>query len=95
MFLEVRWMQRSQGERPSGTFERRYQLMVETIVDIIKSDEELRLCEGLRLLEATRGALARMDATSAQRFDREVLPGIRSCLLERFGIDPRAGGAPN
>ncbi|HHQ49424.1 MAG TPA: hypothetical protein ENK19_11150, partial [Acidobacteria bacterium] len=60
-------MQRWNGDTSST--ERRYRLMVETIVDIIESDEGLRLCEGLRLLEATRGALARMDVAAARRFD--------------------------
>jgi len=80
---------------PIDGFDRRCRLMVETVIDIIHSDQELRLCEGLRLLEATRGALARVDAASLHRFDMEILPGIRRRLLERFGIDPWAGGPAN
>lgn len=76
-------------------FDRKCRLMVESIVDIIQSDAELGLCEGLRLLEATRCALARVDAASADRFDLQVLPHIRRHLLERFGIDPLAGMPTN
>lgn len=76
-------------------FDRRCRLMVDSIVDIIQSDPELKLCEGLRLLEATRSALARVDTASVERFDLEVLPHIRRLLLERFGIDPMAGTPTN
>ncbi len=88
-------MQQQGGDGPIDGFDRRCRLMVETVVDIIQSDEELKLCEGLRLLEATRTALARVDAASVQRFDLEVLPDIRRRLLERFGIDPWAGEPAN
>ncbi len=75
--------------------EARCRLMGEMVLDIIRSDPELKLCEGLRLLEATRSAVARMDSGSLDHFEAQVLPLARRVLLERFGIDPSPGVASN
>ena len=75
--------------------EARCRLMGEVVLDIIRHDPELKLCEGLRLLEATRSAVARMDSGSLDHFEVAVLPLARRMLLERFGIDPAAGTASN
>jgi len=44
------------------------------------------LCEGLRLIEATRTAISRLAPTSLEAFESQVLPQMRTILLERFGV---------
>ncbi len=88
-------MEPSWDERPGMAVEARCRLMGEVVLDIIRSDPELKLCEGLRLLEATRSAVARLDSGSLDHFEARVLPLARRVLLERFGIDPSAGSASN
>jgi len=83
------------GDRPGAEAEARCRLMGEVVLDIIRHDPELKLCEGLRLLEATRTAVARTDSGSLDHFEGQVLPLARRVLLERFGIDPAAGLASN
>jgi hypothetical protein len=69
----------------------RCQLMLEVTSRILSSDPDLRLCEGLRLIEATRTALGRMAPESVDRFDSHVVPRLRTILFERFGISPESG----
>jgi len=61
-------------------------LMVEVTLETLRDDPELRLCEGLRLIEATRTALGRAAPTELERFDRELLPRMRHILMQRFGV---------
>jgi hypothetical protein len=72
-------------------FDPRCSLMVEVALDILRSDSELRLCEGLRLISATRSAVARMAPTALDDFDLRVVPQMRELLLERFGVCPNLG----
>jgi hypothetical protein len=60
--------------------------MLDVTFQTLRSDPELKLCEGLRLIEATRTAVSRLAPTSTDLFDREVLPQMRSALMERFGV---------
>ena len=70
-------------------FDSRCQMMLEVTIQTLKSDPELRLCEGLRLIEATRTAVARLAPTALDRFDDEILPQLRRVLMARFGVaDP-------
>ena len=64
----------------------RCQLMLEVTSRILSSDPDLRLCEGLRLIDATRTAMGRMAPESLDSFDSRVAPRLRGILLERFGI---------
>ena len=79
----------TQGTVPASILEgldTRCQLMLEVTSRILNSDPDLRLCEGLRLIEATRTAMGRMAPDALESFDAHVLPRLRSLLLDRFGI---------
>ena len=64
----------------------RCRLMLEVTSRILGSDPDLRLCEGLRLIDATRTALGRMAPESLDNFDCHMVPRLRSILLARLGI---------
>jgi hypothetical protein len=80
---------RSQGVRLSP----RCQLMLDVTCHTLRSDPDLRLCEGLRLIEATRTAVARLAPEMLEQFERRIMPQMRELLMERFGID--AASLPN
>lgn len=61
-------------------------LMLDVTCQTLRSDPELRLCEGLRLIEATRTAIARLVPESLEIFDTTVMPELRRILMERFGV---------
>jgi len=61
-------------------------LMLEVTLETLRSDPELRLCEGLRLIEATRAAVARLAPSSIDAFDARILPHLRQTLMARFGV---------
>ena len=69
-----------------GGFDSRCELMLDVTLQTLSSDPELKLCEGLRLIEATRSAVARLAPESVDLFESEVLPQLRSALMERFGL---------
>jgi hypothetical protein len=71
----------------------RCQLMLDVTCHTLRSDPELRLCEGLRLIEATRTAISRLAPEVLDHFDGQILPQLRELLMERFGID--AASLPN
>ena len=68
-------------------------LMVDVTLDTLRQDPDLRLCEGLRLIEATRTAVGRMAPAALEVFETRVVPQMREILLERFGVCPPLGGA--
>ena len=70
----------------SGAIEARYKVMLEVALDTLRSDPELRLCEGLRLIEATRTAVARHAPDHLGAFEKGVLPQMREALMDRFGM---------
>lgn len=61
----------------------------------LEKDPDLKLCEGLRLIEATRKAVARIAPDAVEAFESEVLPHLRSILMERFGVTELPGGEVN
>ena len=67
-------------------FDARCVLMLDVTCQTLRSDPDLRLCEGLRLIEATRKAVARLAPVSLDVFDANVLPQMRGILLDRFGV---------
>jgi hypothetical protein len=69
-----------------GAFDARCELMLEVAWQTLRSDPDLKLCEGLRLIEATRTAISRLAPSSSGFFERQVLPQMRSALMERFGL---------
>jgi len=61
-------------------------LMLEVTCHTLRCDPELRLCEGLRLIEAARTAVSRIAPGALTAFDDRVLPQMRGILMERFGV---------
>ena len=76
-------------------FGSRCELMLDVTFQTLRSDPELKLCEGLRLIDATRTAISRIAPASLNHFDREVLPRMRTALMERFGLSELPGGPVN
>lgn len=64
----------------------RCELMLDVTWQTLRSDPELKLCEGLRLIEATRVAISRLAPESAEGLERDVVPRMRAALMERFGV---------
>jgi hypothetical protein len=60
--------------------------MLDVTCHTLRSDPELRLCEGLRLIDATRTAVSRLAPASLDTFESRVMPQMRSILMERFGV---------
>jgi hypothetical protein len=71
---------------PAAFLDRRCALMVDVAFHTLRDDTELKLCEGIRLIEATRTAIGRMAPCSADAFDRHILPQLRQALMDRFGL---------
>ena len=74
------------GRDGDGVFDARCELMLDVTIQTLSSDPELKLCEGLRLIDATRTAVSRLAPEAMEHFDLEVLPRMRSALMERFGL---------
>jgi hypothetical protein len=67
-------------------FDARCVLMLDVTCQTLQSDPELRLCEGIRLIEAARIAVSRLAPASLETFETQVMPQLRSILMERFGV---------
>jgi hypothetical protein len=74
------------GDITDGAFDARCELMLDVAWQTLRSDPDLKLCEGLRLIEATHTAVSRLAPGSVGFFEREVMPQMRSALMERFGL---------
>ena len=70
----------------AAAFDARCVLMLDVTCQTLQSDPDLRLCEGLRLIEATRTAISRLAPSSLDALETQVLPQMRTILLERFGV---------
>jgi len=79
----------------NSDFDARCELMLDVTSRTLEEDPELLLCEGLRLIEATRKAVSRMAPESAEVFDADVLPRLRNILMERFGLSELPSGPVN
>ncbi|MBW2704636.1 MAG: hypothetical protein JRF33_27785 [Deltaproteobacteria bacterium] len=64
----------------------RYDVMLDVAMQTLAHDPELKLCEGLRLIEATRRSVARHSPSSLDIFESRVLPRMRETLMHRFGM---------
>jgi hypothetical protein len=73
----------------------RSELMLDVTCRTLEEDPELKLCEGLRLIEATRTAISRMAPDSLDLFESDMLPRMRSILMERFGLSELPSGPVN
>ena len=76
-------------------FDARCVLMLDVTCQTLRSDPELRLCEGLRLIEATRTAISRLAPASLEAFESRVLPQMRGILMSRFGVSEHPTGSVN
>jgi len=76
-------------------FDPRCELMLDVALQTLRSDPDLKLCEGLRLIEATHTAISRLAPGSVKIFESEVLPRMRSALMERFGLSELPTGGVN
>lgn len=72
-------------------FDRRCQLVLDITYETLRSDPQLRLCEGLRLIEAARSSVARLAPASLEMLELQVIPAMRQTLMERFGVDSPNG----
>jgi hypothetical protein len=80
---------------PRVGLDARCELMVEVTLDTLHGDPDLRLCEGLRLIQATRTAVGRLMPELLDDFDRVILPTLRQVLMERFGVTELPDGPVN
>lgn len=67
-------------------FQARYQVMLDVTLETLRSDPDLKLCEGLRLIEATRTAVARHAPAELDVFEATILPKLNDALMGRFGV---------
>ena len=74
-------------ELEKGAFDARCELMLDVAWQTLRSDPDLKLCEGLRLIEATRTAISRLAPSALDIFERRVMPQMKSSLMERFGLE--------
>ena len=72
--------------RDSRAFRANYGTVLEITLETLRHDPELRLCEGLRLIETTRRWVGRNAPEIQAAFDRDVLPRLRMALNLRFGL---------
>lgn len=80
---------------PRGPFSARCELMLDVTRRTLEGDPDLKLCEGLRLIEATHRAIARLAPEAVATFEADELPRLRSILMERFGVSELPGGPVN
>ena len=73
----------------------RCELMLDVTRRTLEEDPDLRLCEGLRLIEATRKAVGRLAPEAIDVFESDELPGLRTILMERFGLSELPPGPVN
>ena len=73
----------------------RCELMLDVTCNTLREDPDLRLCEGLRLIEATHRAVARLAPEAMTVFEADVLPEMRHILMERFGLSELPSGPIN
>jgi hypothetical protein len=73
----------------------RCELMLDVTRKTLEEDPDLRLCEGLRLIEATHKAVRRLAPEAVEAFENEELPSLRSILMERFGLTELPSGPVN
>jgi hypothetical protein len=76
-------------------FDARCTLMLDVTEKTLAGDPDLKLCEGLRLIEATHRAIARLAPEGVAHFEADVLPRLRRILMERFGVAELPSGPLN
>ena len=69
--------------------------MLDVTRKTLEEDPDLKLCEGLRLIEATHKAIRRLAPEAVDAFEDEELPSLRDILMERFGLSELPPGSIN
>ena len=87
--------ERTSFEAAIEDLDSRCQLMLDVTCRTLQEDPELRLCEGLRLIDATRKAVLKLAPDSVAVFDADVLPLMRNILMKRFGLSELPSGRLN
>ena len=65
---------------------RRLRLLVDVTAQVIAVDENVTLCEALRLVEAARAAALRLFPDKDETFDLVIRPRLERILHDRFGL---------
>jgi hypothetical protein len=65
---------------------RQLRLLVDVTAQLLAEDENLILCEALRLIDAARNAALRLFPEKSGTFDLVVRPRLERIVFERFGI---------
>jgi len=78
-----------------STLDSRCELMLDVTSRTLEEDPDLKLCEGLRLIEATHRAFARLAPDAVSSFEAIELPRLRGILMERFGVAELPSGPLN
>lgn len=76
-------------------FDARCALILDVTCQMLRTDAHLRLCEALRLIEATRSTVARLAPLSLEELETRVLPQMRQILMERYRVPRHPLGAVN
>ncbi len=69
--------------------------MLDVTRKTLEEDPDLRLCEGLRLIDATHKAVGRLAPEAIEAFENKELPSLRAILMERFGLSELPSGPIN
>ena len=65
---------------------RQLRLLVDVTAQVIAEDQNLILCEALRLIDAAGTAALRLFPEKSDTFDLVIRPRLERLVLERFGI---------
>jgi hypothetical protein len=83
------------SDDPRHPYSTRCELMLDVTLRTLESDPDLKLCEGLRLIDATHRAISRLAPEAVPSFEAYDLPRLRKILMERFGVSELPGGPVN
>jgi hypothetical protein len=79
-------MEDDEGIREEQRRLRQLRLLVDVTAQLLAEDENLILCEALRLIEAARNATLRLFPEKGGTFDLVVRPRLERIVFDRFGI---------
>ena len=79
-------MESNEALRDEAQRLRQLRLLVDVTAQLLAEDENLILCEALRLIDAARTAALRLFPEKDGTFDLVVRPRLERIVFERFGI---------
>jgi len=79
-------MERDESLREEQARLRHLRLLVDVTAQVLAEDENLILCEALRLVDAARTATLRLFPEKGDTFDLVIRPRLERIVFERFGI---------